>query len=320
MRMIVPHRRLLVAVAVALCGLLLESVSRLNITFIKLAVGALALVVMATMAAHAQQGEDLREAAQNPIADLISVPFQNNTNFDIGHTDNAQNVLNIQPVYPTHLNANWNLITRPILPVIDQPPFLSGPELRAAEQVVGPEIGETEFGLGDLTPEFFFSPRTPIQLGSGASLVWGLGPAFQFPTATNEILGTGKWSAGPGLVVFLSDRPLHITTGFLILNLWSFAGDEDRANVNAMTLQPFFNYNLPKGWYLTSSPLITANWEAGDDNRWTLPIGGGIGRIFKIGHQAINANIAAYYNVLTPDDDGANWQLRAEWTFLFPEH
>ena len=262
----------------------------------------------------------MREAAQNPIADLISAPFQNNTNFDIGHTDNAQNVLNIQPVYPTHLNANWNLITRPILPVIDQPPFLSGPELRAAEQVVGPEIGETEFGLGDLTPEFFFSPRTPIQLGSGASLVWGLGPAFQFPTATNEILGTGKWSAGPGLVVFLSDRPLHITTGFLILNLWSFAGDEDRANVNAMTLQPFFNYNLPKGWYLTSSPLITANWEAGDDNRWTLPIGGGIGRIFKIGHQAINANIAAYYNVLTPDDDGANWQLRAEWTFLFPEH
>src|SRR5262249_42071230 len=99
------------------------------------------------------------------------------------------------------------------------------------------------------------------------SLVWGVGPAFQFPTATDDELGTGKWSAGPGFVVFLSDRPLHITTGFLILNLWSFAGDEDRANVNAMTLQPFFNYNLPKGWYLTSSPLITANWEAGDDDR-----------------------------------------------------
>jgi hypothetical protein len=112
----------------------------------------------------------------------------------------------------------------------------------------------------------------------------------------------------------LSSSTLHVTTGFLILNLWSFAGDEDRANVNAMTLQPFLNYNLPKGWYLTASPLITANWEAGEDNRWTVPIGGGIGRIFKIGHQAINANIAAYYNVLTPDDVGANWQLRAEWT------
>ena len=143
-------------------------------------------------------------------------------------------------------------------------------------------------------------------LASDLSMVWGVGPAFQFPTATDDELGAGKWSPGPGFVVFLSDRPLHITTGFLILNLWSFAGDEDRANVNAMTSQPFFNYNLPKGWYLTTSPLITANWEADDDNRWTLPIGGGIGRIFKIGHQAINANIAAYYNVLTPDDVGAN--------------
>jgi len=101
----------------------------------------------------------LREAAQNPIADLISLPFQNNTNFDIDHTDNTQNVLNIQPVYPTHLSPNWNLITRPILPVISQPPFLSGPELHAAEQVFGTEIGETEFGLGDLTPEFFFFHR-----------------------------------------------------------------------------------------------------------------------------------------------------------------
>jgi hypothetical protein len=279
-----------------------------------------AILLLATTAAHAQQGEDLREAAQNPIADLISVPFQNNTNFDFGHTDNAQNVLNIQPVYPLHLNSTWNLITRPILPVIDQPPFLSGPQLRAAEEIVGPEIGETEFGIGDLTPEFFFSPRKPVMLAPNLSMVWGVGPAFQFPTASDELLGTGKYSAGPGFVVFLADRPLHITTGFLVLNLWSFAGDENRANVNAMTLQPFLNYNLPNGWYLTASPLITANWEANDDNRWTLPIGGGFGRIFKIGHQAVNANIAAYYNVLRPEDTGADWQLRAEWTFLFPTH
>jgi hypothetical protein len=278
------------------------------------------LAMAATSVAYAQQGEDLREAAQNPIADLISLPFQNNTNFDIGHTDNTQNVLNIQPVYPVHLTPNWNLITRPILPVIYQPPFFSGRELQALEEIAGPDIGDTELGLGDLTPEFFFSPRKPIQLGPEASLVWGAGPAFQFPTATDDELGTGKWSAGPGFVVFLSDRALHVTTGFLILNLWSFAGDEDRANVNAMTLQPFLNYNLPKGWYLTTSPLITADWEANDDNRWTVPVGGGIGRIFKIGRQPINANLTAYYNVLTPDDIGASWQLRAQWTFLFPTH
>jgi hypothetical protein len=289
-----------------------------NSTFVGLAI-LIALSVTATSSAYAQQGEDLRDAAQNPIADLISVPFQNNTNFDIGRTDNTQNVLNIQPVYPTHLNETWNLITRPILPVIYQPPFFEGKELRALE-TIDPELGDTEFGLGDLTPEFFFSPRKPIKLGPDASLVWGAGPAFQFPTATDDELGSGKWSTGPGFVVFLSDRSLHITTGFLILNLWSYAGDEDRANVNAMTLQPFINYNLPKGWYLTSSPLMTANWEAEDDNRWTVPIGGGFGRIFKIGDQPVNANIAAYYNVMTPDDTGANWQLRAEWTFLFPTH
>src|SRR4029077_6040775 len=116
-----------------------------------------ATMLVATSIAYAQQGEDLRDAAQNPIADLISVPFQNNTNFDIGRTDNTQNVLNIQPVYPTHLNETWNLITRPILPVIYQPPFFEGKEIRALE-TIDPELGDTEFGLGDLTPEFFFSP------------------------------------------------------------------------------------------------------------------------------------------------------------------
>ena len=118
----------------------------------------------------------------------------------------------------------------------------------------------------------------------------------------------------------LSAKPLHITAGFLLNNLWSFAGDDDRADVNAMTLQPFVNYNLDKGWYLVSAPLITANWEADGDNRWTVPIGGGFGRIFEIGHQPINAQLTAYYNAVKPDDTGADWQLRAEWTFLFPKH
>ena len=193
------------------------------------AVATATTLLVQPLAAYAQQGENLREAAQNPIGDLISLPFQNNTNFDIGHTDNTQNILNIQPVYPIHLNQKWNLIlTRPILPVIYQPPFFSGIELQALEGIAGPDIGDTEFGLGDLTPELFFSPKKPIQLAPGRSLVWGVGPAFQLPTATDEVLGTGKWSAGPGFVVFLSDEPLHITTGFLILNLWSFAGQRER--------------------------------------------------------------------------------------------
>src|SRR5262245_43685007 len=123
----------------------LESMADSNSTSIKL---ALALLVTVTSAAHAQQGESLREAAQNPIGDLISVPFQNNTNFDIGRTDNTQNALNIQPVYRPPVNPTWNLISRQILPVIYQPPFLSGRELAAAEEIFGPAIGDTEFGLG----------------------------------------------------------------------------------------------------------------------------------------------------------------------------
>jgi hypothetical protein len=199
-------------------------------------------------------------------------------------------------------------------------PFFSGKELEALEEILGPDVGRNLFGMGDLTPEFFFSPSKPIMLAPEVSMVWGVGPVFQFPSATNDLLGTNKWSVGPDFVTFLSIKPLHVTTGFLILNLWSYAGDDDSPDVNAMTLQPFFNYNLPDGWYLTTSPLITANWEAKDDNRWTVPIGGGFGRIFEIGHQPVNANIAAYYNAIRPEDTGADWQLRAEFTFLFPTH
>ena len=294
---------------------------------------ALGAALVATSTAHAQQGEDLREAAQNPIANLISLPFQNNTNFDVGTSDNTQNVLNIQPVIPIQLNADWNLISRLILPVVFQPPFASGRELQGLEAVFGPSIGDTQFGLGDFNPAFFLSPRKPIVLSRGVSAVWGAGPVLAFPAATDDRLGRDKWSAGPSFVVFVSDEPRHLTFGFLINNLWSYAGPDQTTlqtpsgpltvrlpDVNAMLLQPFLNYNLPKGWYLTSFPIITANWEADTDNRWTIPVGGGIGRIFQIGSQPINASLQAYYNVVTPDDVGANWQLRAQWTFLFPTH
>ncbi len=261
-----------------------------------------AMLIAMSSAAYAQQGDDLRQAAQNPVADLISVPFQNNTNFNVGTLDNTQNVLNIQPVVPFSLNQDWNLITRTIMPVIYQPPFFEG--------------DSTDFGLGDLTPAFFLSPKKPVPIKPGVGLVWGAGPVFALPTATDPRLGSDKWSAGPTFVALLLTK--KVVTGFLINNLWSFAGDGDRPDVNAMTLQPFFNYNLPKGWYLTTSPIITANWEADSGNRWTIPIGGGIGRVFKIGSQPIDAQINYYYNIERPDLTGGDSQLRAQWTFLFP--
>jgi len=261
-----------------------------------------AAMLMAVSAAYAQQGDDLRQDAQNPIANLISLPFQNNTNFGVGQLDNTQNVLNIQPVIPISLNQDWNLITRSIMPVIYQPPLFRG--------------DDTDFGLGDFTPAFFFSPKKPVSVAPGVGLVWGAGPVFALPTATDPRLGSEQWSAGPTFVAVLLTK--KVTAGVLINNLWSFTGGGERSDVNAMTLQPFFNYNLPKGWYLTTSPIITANWEADSDNRWTLPLGGGIGRVFKIGSQPINAQLSYYYNVESPDLTGGDSQLRTQWTFLFP--
>lgn len=147
-------------------------------------------------------------------------------------------------------------------------------------------------------------------------MVWGAGPVFALPTATDDSLGSDTWSAGPTFVALLLTK--KVVTGFLINNLWSYAGPG--ADFNMMTLQPFFNYNMPKGWYLTTSPIITANWEAGSANRWTIPIGGGVGRVFNIGKQPINASLTYYYNVESPEFIGGDSQLRFQWTFLFPTH
>jgi hypothetical protein len=208
-------------------------------------------------------------------------------------------VLNIQPVVPVHVTDELNLITRPILPVIRQPDLIDG--------------GET-WGLADIQLQTYLSP-------SGTDKVtWGVGPVFQFPSATDgKKLGTQKWSAGPGAVVLT--QPGKWVIGALANNLWSFAGDSAREDVNLMTIQPFINYNFGKGWYVSTSPIITANWEAhGSDNTWTVPVGGGFGRIIRIGKLPINLNAQAFDNVVKPDDDAtADWTLRLQVQFLFPK-
>lgn len=241
--------------------------------------------------------EDLARAAQNPVAAMISVPFQSNTNFGYGPYGDTQEILNIQPVIPFSLSPDWNVITRVIAPVISQPQLFPG--------------DDRTFGLGDLTPTFFFSPA------NSGKFVWGAGPVFLLPTATDETLGQGKWGAGPSIVGVYTKGPWVV--GALVNNIWSFAGDSDRADVNQMTLQPFVNYNFKDGWYLSSSPIITANWEADNDHRWLLPVGGSIGRVFKVGKQPINASLGGYYNVVSPDDTGPQWQIRAQIQFLFPK-
>ena len=239
--------------------------------------------------------EALAKQAQNPVAKLISVPFQNNFNFGVGPYDATQYVLNIQPVIPISLSEDWNLITRTILPIINQPS--PAPGVRSA------------FGMGDINPTFFLSPA------KSEKFIWGLGPTLTFPTATDPLLGAGKYSAGPAAVVLTMHG--HWVIGALANNQWSYAGWGGK-NVNALLVQPFINYNLPHGWYVVTAPVITADWEADSDNRWTVPLGGGVGKIQRFGKLPINFQLQAFYNVVTPDN-GADWQLRFQVQFLFPK-
>ena len=240
--------------------------------------------------------EELAKASQNPVADLISLPLQNNTNFNFGPEEKTQNVLNIQPVWPFSLTENWNVITRTIIPVISQPRLAPG--------------DERENGIGDTTFTAFLSPA------NSGKWIWGAGPVLLLPTATDEVLGSEKWGAGPSAVALTIRGPWVM--GALFNQIWSFAGDGDRADVDQMLLQPFVNYNLPDGWYLVSSPIITANWEADNDNTWTVPVGGGVGKIFRVGKQPMNAQIQGFYNVEKPVN-GADWTLRLQLQFLFPK-
>jgi len=248
----------------------------------------------------ANSAEALQKATQNPVANLISVPLQDNTNFGVGPYNGTQNVLNIQPVIPVQLTPNWNLINRVILPVVWQPYTGSNP----ANASLG------TFGLGDLNPTVFLSPAHP------GKFIWGVGPAFVFPTATDPTLGQGKWSIGPSFVVLA--QPGHWTLGLLVNNVWSFAGESNRPTVNQFLAQYFVNYNLSDGWYLTSAPIITANWAAAQaKDVWTVPFGAGIGKITKVGLQPINLQISAYGNVAHPAGTSP-WGIRLQLAFLFP--
>jgi opacity protein-like surface antigen len=239
--------------------------------------------------------EDLAKKSQNPIADLVSVPIQSNTNFNAGPFKRTQEVLNIQPVVPLHIDANWNLISRTIVPVIIQP---------------NPIFDSNTNGIGDITEELFVSPTHP------GPLIWGVGPVFTVPSATDPILGQGKVLLGPTVVLLTT--PGHWVIGVLANNQWSVGGDPLRRNVNEFLLQPFVNYNMAHGWFLTSSPLMTADWLAAPGHQWTVPIGGGLGRVFRLGDQPLSAYVSAYYNAIRPDA-ASNWQLRAEVSLLFPE-
>jgi hypothetical protein len=270
---------------------------------------ALVAVLAATGVLHPQpawaadeeeSATELAKKTQNPVADLISVPFQNNFNFDTGSKEATVYILNVQPVIPINLTKEWNLITRTIIPIINQPSLFPGPD----------KISGSAVGLGDINPSLFLSPAKP------GHFIWGLGPTFTLPTATDVKLGSREFSMGPTGVALMTEGPWVF--GVLASQQWSVVGWGDKS-VSQMLIQPFVNYNLGDGWYITSSPIITADWKNESGHEWTVPVGAGVGKLFRAGKLPINTSLQGYYNAETPSKFSSGWQLRFQVQFLLPK-
>lgn len=250
-----------------------------------------AITITTTAIAEEKTGEQLAAAAQNPLASMISLPFQNNTTFG-GDMDGGDyiNVLNIQPVYPVILSDDWDLITRTIVPVVSQS-----------------INGKSKSGLSDTVFTGWFSPSVPVN-----NITWGVGPVLNLPTTTKAGLGPDQWGGGISAVgVWVKDKWV---AGALANNVWGF---EKTSELNTFLFQYFVNYNLDKGWYLVSAPIMTADWNKNSSNRWIVPLGGGAGKIMRWGKLPVNLNAQLYYNIEKPDGYG-DYTARVQLQFMFP--
>jgi hypothetical protein len=256
-----------------------------------------AVAVLCNSAAVALADDaDLAKQLSNPVASLISVPFQFNYDRGFGPDDGERAYLNIQPVVPITLNDDWNMISRTILPVIWQ------------NDIAGPS-GE-QFGLGDITQSLFFSPKNP---GPGG-IIWGVGPAFLVPTGTDDLLGSGKWGAGPTAVAL---KQVHgWTVGALANHIWSFAGDGDRADVDSTFLQPFISYTTPDAWTFGVNTESTYNWET---EEWSIPLNFTVAKLVKVGEQPVSFTAGVRYWAESPDSGPEGFGFRGVITLLFPK-
>jgi hypothetical protein len=247
-------------------------------------------------AAPADDSAELAKKLSNPVASLISVPFQANMDFSEGLTDSGNKMtLNIQPVVPIGITENFNLIVRTIVPVIWQTDLLGN--------------NTSQFGLGDTTQSFFFSPKKPTAGG----IIWGAGPVFLYRTGTNEFTTGKKWGVGPTIVVLKQFGPT--TVGFLGNHIWSVAGSNERPDISSSFLQPFVSYTTKRATTFTLNTESTYNWKT---KEWKVPINLLVSQLVRIKKQPVSFGIGGRYYVTRPEF-GPDWGVRFVTTFLFPK-